>query len=223
MGRPRKKKDSTQSVAKAPAPSAAVADDGAQRILLDDQRRQFNDREVQCRIAAVEAIRDAEIENLQSRLRLLRSCLSKEQLATPAKRFFEENFPKLSVVENVDNGILELEWKEIVGGVSTNVINSLGAGSFDLAPDFSRRSIELSLLEAAQRQIPRSALETPCQGLQEAFRTPGATAHRLSFGMTPKTLRLPKQGEKILSVCGSPLGVFGEENLEAIQESGGSS
>jgi hypothetical protein len=42
---------------------------------------------------------------------------------------------------------------------------------------------------------------------------------RLSFGMTPKTLRLPKKGEMLLSVRGSPLGVYKEENLAAVHES----
>ena len=42
------------------------------------------------------------------------------------------------------------------------------------------------------------------------------TSQRLSIGMTPKTLRLPKPGEMILSVRGSPLGVYKELNMEAI-------
>lgn len=40
--------------------------------------------------------------------------------------------------------------------------------------------------------------------------------NRLSVGMTPKTLRLPKPGEMLLSVHGSPLGVYKEDNMEAI-------
>ncbi|CAM8999327.1 unnamed protein product [Rhodiola kirilowii] len=38
--------------------------------------------------------------------------------------------------------------------------------------------------------------------------------------MTPKTLRLPKKGEILLSVHGSPLGVFREkeDNMEVINE-----
>lgn len=40
----------------------------------------------------------------------------------------------------------------------------------------------------------------------------------MSIGLTPKTLRLPKKGEMLLSVRGSPLGVFKEkeDNMEAI-------
>lgn len=43
-----------------------------------------------------------------------------------------------------------------------------------------------------------------------------ASSQRLSFGMTPKTIRLPKPGEMLLSVHGSPLGVYKEDNMEAI-------
>lgn len=42
-------------------------------------------------------------------------------------------------------------------------------------------------------------------------------SQRLSIGMTPKTLRLPKPGEMLLSVRGSPLGVYKEDNMEAIR------
>ena len=36
------------------------------------------------------------------------------------------------------------------------------------------------------------------------------------MGMTPKTVRLPKKGETLLSVNGSPLGVFNENEIEPI-------
>ena len=42
------------------------------------------------------------------------------------------------------------------------------------------------------------------------------SSQRLSVGMTPKTLRLPKPGEMLLSVRGSPLGVYKDDNMEAI-------
>uniref|UniRef100_A0A0D9VUQ2 Uncharacterized protein n=1 Tax=Leersia perrieri TaxID=77586 RepID=A0A0D9VUQ2_9ORYZ len=34
--------------------------------------------------------------------------------------------------------------------------------------------------------------------------------------MTPKTVRLPRKGEMLLSVHGSPLGVYNEEKLAAV-------
>lgn len=110
---------------------------------------------VQRRIAAIQAIRDAEIENLLSRLRLLRSCLSKEQQKSPALQFFRENYPNLSVVKNESDGIFELEWKDKVGNLSLNhvtgrnVPSSLDTASTlpasGLGLEFSIESCESSL------------------------------------------------------------------------------
>nr|XP_025631288.1 uncharacterized protein LOC112726197 [Arachis hypogaea] len=65
--------------------------------------------------------------------------------------------------------------------------------------------------------------EEPCEAQtltsQEVLQTPNVSSQRLSVGMTPKTLRLPKPGEMLLSVHGSPLGVYKENNMEAIYES----
>ncbi|KAJ1409708.1 hypothetical protein SESBI_22528 [Sesbania bispinosa] len=61
--------------------------------------------------------------------------------------------------------------------------------------------------------------ETQTIAVQEGLQTPGVNSQRLSVGMTPKTLRLPKPGEMLLSVHGSPLGVYKENNMEAIRES----
>ncbi|RWW71041.1 hypothetical protein BHE74_00021247, partial [Ensete ventricosum] len=80
--------------------------------------------------------------------------------------------------------------------------------------------VKKSLLETSSLQMPDFGLDEPSEnqirGRRDAFETPGATSNRLSFGMTPKTLRLPKNGEMLLSVHGSPLGVFKEESLAAI-------
>ncbi|KAJ1412873.1 Cell division protein borealin [Sesbania bispinosa] len=56
----------------------------------------------------------------------------------------------------------------------------------------------------------------------QALHTPGVSGQMLPVGMTPKTLRQPKPGEMLLSVHGSPLGVYKENNMEAIQEIEGS-
>ncbi|RYR23709.1 hypothetical protein Ahy_B02g057192 [Arachis hypogaea] len=64
--------------------------------------------------------------------------------------------------------------------------------------------------------------EEPCEAQtltsQEVLQTPNVSSQRLSVGMTPKTLRLPKPGEMLLSVHGSPLGVYKENNMEAIYD-----
>lgn len=50
------------------------------------------------------------MESLLSRLRLLRSYLSKEQLDTCALTFFQKNLPNLSVVKNEKYKVYELEY-----------------------------------------------------------------------------------------------------------------
>jgi hypothetical protein len=57
----------------------------------------------------------------------------------------------------------------------------------------------------------------PAPGLRINILLQQAVSNRLSCGMTPKTVRLPKNGEMLLSVHGSPLGVYKEENLAAIE------
>ncbi|RVX21251.1 hypothetical protein CK203_001865 [Vitis vinifera] len=63
------------------------------------------------------------------------------------------------------------------------------------------------------------AIRNSDDGIARCFPTPGVSSHRFSVGMTPKTLRLPKHGEMLLSVHGSPLGLYKEDNMEAIHES----
>ncbi|XP_072052258.1 uncharacterized protein [Arachis hypogaea] len=62
--------------------------------------------------------------------------------------------------------------------------------------------------------------EEPCEAQtltsQEGLQTPNVSSQRLSVGMTPKTLRLSKPSEMLLSVHGSPFGVYKQNNMEAI-------
>ncbi|XP_010266726.1 PREDICTED: uncharacterized protein LOC104604165 [Nelumbo nucifera] len=199
-----------------------------------------NDHEVERRIAATRAIRDVEIEHLLTGLRLLRSNFNKEQMQTPALQFFKETLPNLSVVRN-EKGQFEVRWKDKDGHLSishaddSNIHASFlhlmsiaypactsampALGGFE----FSSKSVKTSLVGAANLQIPDLVLEEPSEtqmlGLQDAFQTPGVSTQRLSVGMTPKTRRLPKNGEMLLSIHGSPLGVYKEDKMGAIHES----
>ncbi|THG12298.1 hypothetical protein TEA_001485 [Camellia sinensis var. sinensis] len=101
--------------------------------------------------------------------------------------------------------------------------------------EFSRKAVKASLLGADNLQISdfvcsfvisvaaatfvlEELSDTQMLGLQDGLQTPGASSHGgLSVGMTPKTLRLPKHGEMLLSVHGSPLGVY-KEDMEAIHD-----
>ncbi|KAK9167822.1 hypothetical protein Scep_003013 [Stephania cephalantha] len=207
-----------------------------------DQTQSSADDEVERRIAAIDAIRNAEIGHLLTGLRLLRSNFSNEQLQTPVMQFFKENMPNLSVKMGEKDGQFEVGWKGKDGNVSLsdaderNMHASLlqrlskeydgcGAGMSALGGyGLSSKAVNVDLFGAANLQIPDFVVEEPSEtqmlGLQEAFQTPGANnPQRLSFGTTPKTRRLPKHGEMLLSVRGSPLGVFKEDNMEAINES----
>lgn len=53
-------------------------------------------------------------------LRLLRSYFSKEQLQTPALKFFKENLLNLSVVGNEGNKQFEVQWNNEDGNLSMN-------------------------------------------------------------------------------------------------------
>ncbi|XP_020242700.1 uncharacterized protein LOC109820915 [Asparagus officinalis] len=194
-----------------------------------ERQRAFNSQEVERRIAAIRAIQVAEVQSLLSRLRLIRSYISKEQLETPALQFFQENLPNISPVINEKAKIIELKWRitENDGGImpdSVDVSRTLQLGGYI---PHSVRSVKSSYLNIANLQIPNFVLDDPLedqmQGIRDSFQTPGETSNRLSFGMTPKTSRQPKKGEMLMSIRGSPLGVYKEENLEAIHESGDAS
>ncbi|PKU83607.1 uncharacterized protein LOC110103319 [Dendrobium catenatum] len=200
-------------------------DDGDAAHNFHDRQIAFNHREVERRIAAIQAIQEAEVHNMLARLRMLRSYLSKEQLQTPALKFFQENLPNLSVVRNEEDKVFELRENEkfFYRNGRASVVTAVG-GSL-----FSMESVKQSFLNADGLQIPDfvldGALDTQMSqmlGVGQAFQTPGGPSNRSSFTAppTPRTSRLPKQGEMLLSVHGSPLGVYKEDHLEAIHESG---
>ncbi|PKA59016.1 hypothetical protein AXF42_Ash001109 [Apostasia shenzhenica] len=212
----RKRKTGAKSSAN-PLATTSDAENAAQQFC--DRQIAFNHREVERRIAAIRAIQEAEVQTMLSCLRVLRSYLSKEQLEMPALKFFREYLPNLTVVKNKEHKIFELKPKEgMCGGNGRPSIVSSGS-----CLRFSAESVKHSFLQASNFQIPDfQALDTHVSqalGARDAFKTPGGVRNRLSFGVTPKTSRLPKQGEVLLSVHGSPLGVYKEDNLEAIHES----
>lgn len=70
--------------------------------------------------AAIRAIRDVEIERLITELRLLRSYFNKEQLQTPLLQFFQEKLPNLSISGKVEQGEIEVQWKDTEVELQTN-------------------------------------------------------------------------------------------------------
>ncbi|ESQ47332.1 hypothetical protein EUTSA_v10027902mg [Eutrema salsugineum] len=211
-------------------------DKGIQR---EEKEEDFVDEEVERQIAAIRAIRDVEIEHTLTSLRLLESCFTEEQLDTPVLEFFKENFPDLSI--NEVNGEIEMKWIDKNGGSSFmgkaddvdmnySILKRLSMGFPDL---YSNRpslggydlpyNVRASMLGTENIQLENLVFQGTSNNQMlashDALRTPEVNGQRLSFGMTPKTRRQPKPGEMMLSVHGSPLGVYKEDdNLGAINE-----
>ncbi|CAD6241890.1 unnamed protein product [Miscanthus lutarioriparius] len=196
---------------------------------LEERLIWVSQQESERRITAIKATQDAEAGNIPYQLQLVRSYCSKEQLEGNAMQYFQENLPDLLVVPNEEYDVLELKWNNgdewMIGDFSDDRTLRASIASFTTADglqfprdpvgeDFYRRTSNFS--DFAWSEQPEGQMA----GAAEAFQTPGAVSNRLSCGMTPKTVRLPKNGEMLLSVRGSPLGVYKEENLSAIEESG---
>ncbi|KAM0023508.1 hypothetical protein Hdeb2414_s0023g00640211 [Helianthus debilis subsp. tardiflorus] len=208
------------------------------RVLPEENA--FIDQEVKRQCDAIRTIRDVEIERLLTAIRLLSSSISEEQLQTPLLKFFEENLPNLMVSRPEQNGPIEVKRKNQDGDISMNTADGGNMISYFLqhmshaAPEFSTaipsfggfefssQTGRTSFIGADNLQMKDSVLEEPSDthilGIEDYMQTPGVSSGKLSVGTTPKTLRLPKQGEMLLSVHGSPLGVYKENNMDAIHE-----
>ncbi|KAI3975262.1 hypothetical protein MKX01_033502 [Papaver californicum] len=203
------------------------ANNNTEKPEKEEKVNTFKDLEVERRIASTRAICDAEEQHLLTGLRLLRSSCSDEQLQTPVLQFFKENMPNMTVKTNKNDGQFEVGWKEEDG---RNMHASFLQQMFMAHPHCASAMPSISAFDFSSKegntnlQIPDFLMGEPSNtqmlGLQDAFQTPGASSQRYSIGMTPKTQRVPKPGEMLHSARGSPLGVYKEDNMEAIHESG---
>ncbi|XP_065876161.1 uncharacterized protein [Euphorbia lathyris] len=235
MARRRAKK----TVKETASSSGHSADGNQPQIEEKEKQPSLIYQEVERQSSAIRAIRDMEIEHSLIRLRLLRSYLSEEKLQTPAIQFFRENLPSISVLKNCENGQFEVQWNDKEDNISisrapdekdvhASLLRRLSIAYHDCSANpsfggfgFAGDTVRTSLLSVDDLQIRDFGLEGPSdsQMFIDGLHTPGANSQRMSVGMTPKTLRLPKPGEMLLSVHGSPLGVYKEDNMEAIHES----
>lgn len=238
MARRKAKKSVKKS---SPSPVREAKDGSANELKSEDQASLVSDEDVERHATAIRAIRDVEIERLITELRLLRSYFNKEQLQTPLLQFFEEKLPSLSISRRGEQGEIEVQWKNTEDELHTNPADgidihasllhrlstaypncSAGMRSFN-GFEFSSKSVKTNPFNVESLQIPNFALEEPSDnmvlGMPDLLQTPGVSNQRLSIGMTPKTRRLPKPGEVLVSIHGSPLGVYREDNMEAIHES----
>ncbi|XP_068325226.1 uncharacterized protein [Pyrus communis] len=134
--------------------------------------------------------------------------------------------------------MMEVQWLEKDGNVSINdgidlygtlfrrlsmAYSGCSAAILSLGGlEFSSKAARTSILGADNLQTRDLVSEEPYNSLmlgkQDTLQTLGVSSQRLSIGMTPKTVRFPKPGEMLISVHGSPLGVYKEDNMEAIHE-----
>ncbi|KAI3442340.1 uncharacterized protein J3R85_001277 [Psidium guajava] len=207
------------------------------RLLDKDRDDALKDPEVEKRVAAIRAIRDVQIEHLLTELRLLRSCMTEDQMGSPVLQFFTENLPHLSFDLDREDGQFEVHWGNKdgklclhnTGGktIRASLLHQMSIshpGNSDAVPyfggfEFSSKARKAGLLSSENLQVLDEPSDCQMLGLPDTLRTPGLSSERLSIGMTPNTLRLPKPGEMLLSVRGSPLGVYKEENMGVINES----
>ncbi|CAH8344533.1 unnamed protein product [Eruca vesicaria subsp. sativa] len=76
----------------------------------DEGIQREDDQEAERQIAAIKAIRDVEIEQSLTALRLLCSYYAEEQLQKPVLEFFKENLPAISFHE--ENGEILFKWND---------------------------------------------------------------------------------------------------------------
>ncbi|KAH6776778.1 hypothetical protein C2S52_014339 [Perilla frutescens var. hirtella] len=205
---------------------------------LDKKEEAFDDREVEREIAATRALRDAEIEQNRTTLRLLSSYFTKEQLQLPLSQILRESFPNLSLAKTGEDGRYEVKWKDQDGNILEHADEralpaallrrlsisypDFSAGISSLAGyEFSNQSVKTSFLGPDKLKIRSLVFDEPSGSqmseLKDDLQTPNINNNRLFVGITPKSKRLPKCGEVLLSVHGSPLGVYKEDNMETIQ------
>lgn len=231
-GRPKKTVKAAESVPEPKEPQ------------IQTQEPNFMDLEIKAlerQIGAIRAVQEVKIDHLVTDLRLLRSCFSEEQLQKPVLEIFKETLPNLSIVNDKGSNNFEVILKDKDpmnmninhGDVHASLLQKLSmayphcsssmppfAGTFEHSCNAEGRT---SFIGADNLCFKDFALEEPSEtqtlAMQEGLLTPGVSSQRLSVGMTPKTLRVPKPGEMLLSVHGSPLGVYKDNNMEAINES----
>ncbi|XLU80009.1 hypothetical protein S245_003429 [Arachis hypogaea] len=179
------------------------------------QQPQFKELEIEVerQISAIKVVRNVEIERLLMELRLVRSCFSEEQLRKPMLQVFEETLPNPSIVKDEGNGKFD---RLSIAFPSECPFSVPQFGDFEYSSNTGRTRF----LGDENLHCKDFVFKEPCEAQtltsQEGLQTPNVSSQRLSVGMTPKTLRLLKPSEMLLSVHGSPFGVYKENNMEAI-------
>ncbi|CAL5187667.1 unnamed protein product [Lathyrus oleraceus] len=188
-------------------------------------------QELERQIGEIRAVKEVKTKHLLEDLQLLRSSFSEEQLQKPVFEIFERILPNLSIVNDKERNICDVTWKDKApmtmsmsyDDVHASLLQRLSMAyphcPSSIPPSAGRTSFAGASNPYLKDFVLEELSEAQTLGMQEGLETPGVSSQRMSVGMTPKTLRLPKPGEMLLSVHGSPLGAYKDNNMEAIQES----
>ncbi|PNX73220.1 hypothetical protein L195_g029119 [Trifolium pratense] len=187
--------------------------------VLEPKEPHFMDHEIKAleqQIGAIREVKEVKTEYLLTDLRFLRSCFREEQLQKPVLEIFEETLPNLSIVNDKGSTKFEVIWKDKEsmnmnmngGDVNASLLQRLSMAY----PHYSSIPPFAGAFEYSSNAIGGTSFI----GADNPYLKDFVTSHRLSVGMMPKTLRVPKPGEMLLSVHGSPLGVYKDNNMEAI-------
>eukprot|EP00250_Pteridium_aquilinum_P034846 c8210_g1_i1 orf=79-888(+) len=223
----------------------------AQQSDVAQQMMDANHREAERRIAAIRAVRDAEVEGYLTQLRVALSMLSKDVKAMRVDEFVSKYCPDRELIRAPDSSIIELRPKpqnptlpdcpsvansfEFHTNHPIPSLHSLAQPTPCGFPFASSAVKDMTLQQIADKVAHDEPEDEEFLKFMESFRsskffhsnvttTPAMNDHSMqgltpkTMGVTPKTMRLPKKGETLLSVNGSPLGVFEKDGITAIPE-----
>eukprot|EP00249_Psilotum_nudum_P034362 c53323_g1_i1 orf=70-807(+) len=198
----------------------------------------LNHQEVERRISAIRAIRDANIEWVLTQLRLGLSELDDSVLDMPLSEFLKVYCSHTEIASCVDGSI---ELRKILGGSDCSNVD----GSFEFFRQIPGAAIQSSAFRTptglnfsdkagAKAQLLNMYMQKnnddqARNGILSSFKeeTTGEVffhtpkmelSGQSKIGVTPRTQRLPKRGEALLSINGSPLGFFGRDTITSIPE-----
>lgn len=197
--------------------------DGTPQMMMD-----LNHREAERHIVAIREVRNAKVEGYLVQLQVALSMLSKEVRAMRLDEFVSRFCPDRELIRDPDSCMIELRHK-VRDSMSfefptknpslQNLVQPTPCGlpfSSSTVKDMSRQMADKIAQDEPDDEEFLKFMESfrSSKFFHSNLTTPRTDGH----SMTPKTTRLPKKGEALLSVNGSPLGVFEKDGIEAIPE-----
>ncbi|MCO5600067.1 hypothetical protein L7F22_054177 [Adiantum nelumboides] len=206
--------------------------EAAKQMMVD-----ANHREADRRVAAIKAVCDAEVEGYLTQLRVALSMLPKELRGMPIGEFVSRFCSDREFIRAPDSHIVELRPKlaECPSVADSFEFHGHSNPSVQGQPLPTQHGFPFStsMVKDFSTQIASKAAQhdesedeeflkfmesfRSSKFFQSNIKTP-ATCDPSMVGVTPKTMRLPKTGETLVSVNGSPLGIYDKDGMTSIRE-----